>query len=230
MRTELFPQIPLRPKHHYLTHYPYLIRKFGPLKHLWTLREESKHRYFKNILKHCCNYKNILFTLNEKHQLLQALHHTQGFLFSDNVVSEASIEYIHTDYDAEIVNFVTEHCHFKGTKFVSTKVQYRSIIYAKGMHVCCSKLQDDGGFLLCAVQYIFVNETYNEIFFVGEQKIVYHNKNKGIFEIDYDSNDNDMSLIGRHYKDLLTHEPLLHFITQSGRSLFFFHSAPLGIL
>lgn len=45
IRSQLFPDT-LKPKHHFLCHYPSLIFQFGPLIRLWTLRFESKHGYF----------------------------------------------------------------------------------------------------------------------------------------------------------------------------------------
>ena len=39
------------PKLHFLTHYPRLISLFGPLKHLWCMRFESCHQYFKKIAR-----------------------------------------------------------------------------------------------------------------------------------------------------------------------------------
>lgn len=39
---ELFPGVRVRPKHHYLEHYPHMIRCSGPLVALWTMRFESK--------------------------------------------------------------------------------------------------------------------------------------------------------------------------------------------
>lgn len=42
-RKYLFPSHKLKPKHHYLIHYPALILKFGQLIRLWTMRFESKH-------------------------------------------------------------------------------------------------------------------------------------------------------------------------------------------
>jgi len=41
----LFPESTLKPKHHYMTHYPSLILKFGPLIRLWTMRLESKQLF-----------------------------------------------------------------------------------------------------------------------------------------------------------------------------------------
>ena len=43
LRATLFPSKPLKPKYHYLLHYPELILHFGPLIRLWTLGFESKH-------------------------------------------------------------------------------------------------------------------------------------------------------------------------------------------
>lgn len=39
----LFPGTKLHPRHHYLKHYPVLIKKCGPLFEFWTIRFEAKH-------------------------------------------------------------------------------------------------------------------------------------------------------------------------------------------
>lgn len=49
LRQTLFPEQRMKPKHHYLTHYPRLITQFGPLIKVWTLRYESKHKYFTRV-------------------------------------------------------------------------------------------------------------------------------------------------------------------------------------
>ena len=71
-RKALFPESNLKPKHHYLRHYPALILKFGPLIRLWTMRFESKHSYFKRCARNLKNFKNLCHTLSERHQMLQA--------------------------------------------------------------------------------------------------------------------------------------------------------------
>lgn len=68
----LFPESTLKPKHHYMRHYPSLILKFGPLIRLWTMRFESKHSYFKRYARHLKNFKNICLTFSERHQMFQA--------------------------------------------------------------------------------------------------------------------------------------------------------------
>lgn len=44
---EVFPNERLIPKHHFLEHYPTLIKAFGPVIAFWTMRFEAKHSQFK---------------------------------------------------------------------------------------------------------------------------------------------------------------------------------------
>lgn len=71
-RHYLFPDIKLRPKHHYLSHYASLTFKFGPLIRLWTLRFESKHQYFKRCVRNSHNFVNVTKMLANRHQMFQA--------------------------------------------------------------------------------------------------------------------------------------------------------------
>lgn len=71
---EVFPDFHLLPKHHFLEHYPKLIRRFGPLIDFWTIRFEAKHSFFKRVVHDSHNFRNILLTLSTKHQLTLAYH------------------------------------------------------------------------------------------------------------------------------------------------------------
>ena len=66
LRIKCFPKVPLRTKHQDMVLYPYLIQEFEPLKHVSTLRMESKHRFFKSHVKHSENFKNVTKTLSFK--------------------------------------------------------------------------------------------------------------------------------------------------------------------
>lgn len=61
--------ITLKPKHHFLTHYPTVIRKQGPVKQFWMMPFESKHKYFTNLAKRTQNFINITKTMADTHQL-----------------------------------------------------------------------------------------------------------------------------------------------------------------
>jgi len=86
----LFPDTNFKPKHHFVEHYPDLIRQFGPLCNMWTMRFESKHGYFKRVLQESHCFKNMLMTMAEKHQLLIAYHLSAPTYFTpDNFVPES---------------------------------------------------------------------------------------------------------------------------------------------
>lgn len=71
---QVFPEARLLPKHHFLEHYPQLIRAFGPLVALWTMRFEAKHSFFKRAIRHTNCFRNILLSLALKHQLMLAYY------------------------------------------------------------------------------------------------------------------------------------------------------------
>lgn len=89
-RHELFPNVSLRPKHHYLSHYASLTFKFGPLLRLWTMRFESKHSYFKQCMRSAQNYKNVSGMLAERHQIFQAYQLNGNFFRSDLELNNCS--------------------------------------------------------------------------------------------------------------------------------------------
>lgn len=59
----------LKPKFHFLTHYPRLLRKVGPLINISSIRFEAKHRQFKAAAHAVSSRKNIPYTLAIKNQL-----------------------------------------------------------------------------------------------------------------------------------------------------------------
>ena len=69
---DVFPDQKLIPKHHFLEHYPDLIRGFGPLVSLWTMRFEAKHSFFKQAVRHTNNFRNVLMSFASKHQMRMA--------------------------------------------------------------------------------------------------------------------------------------------------------------
>lgn len=90
-RAQNFPDQALKPKHHFLCHYPSLMIKFGPLIHLWTLRFESKHSYFKRCARAVKNFLNLSHSLAQKHQMLQA-YYSAGSLFTEDAILEKCTE------------------------------------------------------------------------------------------------------------------------------------------
>ena len=60
----------LKPKFHFMTHYPTMIKKFGPLRQIWTMRFEAKHRIVKLIARSSYSRVNICKTICIRNQLI----------------------------------------------------------------------------------------------------------------------------------------------------------------
>lgn len=67
--TKIFPDN-LKPKHHFLNYYYRVIENSGPLKHLWTLPFESKHKELKSYTKNINSRKNVPLSLALKYLLI----------------------------------------------------------------------------------------------------------------------------------------------------------------
>ena len=114
-RQFLFPDVPLRPKHHYITHYPYMILQYEPLSKLWALRFESKHRYFKRVIKSCGNFVNVTHTLAHFHQMLQS-HLLETELFEE----ELQLRVLNcSQYSSHISSCIFyDQVSYKGTRYI----------------------------------------------------------------------------------------------------------------
>ena len=86
-----FPLNKLKPKHHYVQHYPHLMRCFGPLVQCSTIRYEAKHSYFKNVIRSKKNFKNVCKMLAEHHQFDQANSLCERSYFKSDVCSSEPI-------------------------------------------------------------------------------------------------------------------------------------------
>lgn len=133
-RKQAFPDQKLRPKHHYVSHYPELIIRFGPLIRLWTLRFESKHTYFKQCARKLHNFKNLCFTLSERHQLLQA-YLSAGELFPPDVVVEKVAEFYAGDYNHSIRESVSSYDFGPNNTLIAHEATVKGTKYKKNMLV-----------------------------------------------------------------------------------------------
>lgn len=59
----------LKPKFHYLLHYPMIMENVGPLINIWSMRFEGKHKESKTATEAITSRKNICYTLVLKSQL-----------------------------------------------------------------------------------------------------------------------------------------------------------------
>lgn len=129
---EVFPEEKLTPKHHFLEHYPALIKNYGPLVGVWTMRFEAKHKFFKQVVRHTNNFRNVLLTLSTRHQMMMSYHmHTnvgKPALCVTNV-SIMPLDVLHPD----IQKAVREKSPLLSSVQLANTITYHGTKYTVGM-------------------------------------------------------------------------------------------------
>jgi hypothetical protein len=133
-RLRLFPEKGLRPKHHYLIHYPILCLQFGPLIHMWTMRFESKHSYFKRAIRNLHNFVNLTKTLANRHQLLQC-YQMAGHILSSDVDSVGNMTYNEHVYSVGIQKAVEQIKSSNADLEVCSQLSVHGTTYKVGLFV-----------------------------------------------------------------------------------------------
>lgn len=132
---DTFPNFSLKPKHHFILHYPHLIRSFGPLVALWSMRFDSKHSVFKRIAHDLINTKNLQVSLGRKHQQFMAYYLDGQSLFQSNFyikkISTVHIESLNSSQKSAVSRKYPYH----NTVCLTSKVQLFGTEYAEGMVV-----------------------------------------------------------------------------------------------
>lgn len=129
MRISLFPGSTLKPKHHFLLHYPDIIKKVGPLSKVSCMRFEAKHRDLKKISNTVQCRKNLPLTIATKSQLAFATRCLSSTGLIDNIEVGKTI-FEHVDYNqytytTEVsVNF---NDFFEITWFQKNGIRYRKL-------------------------------------------------------------------------------------------------------
>lgn len=165
----LFHNYNLRPKHHYLLHYPDLIREFGPLVKLSTLRFESKHQFFKVIAKAVNNFNNILHTLTMRHQ------HFQSSLFDKRFEKDSVVVFKKSFISREFRDILCPLNY----KFSSLKVKYRNVEYKRDQFLAVQR-DDECKVLIIKIKYIFITNNFSDILFYGYLFKMEYDKSHGL--------------------------------------------------
>ena len=184
-RLHCFPEHKLKPKHHFVTHYPNLTLQCGPLIRLWTLRFESKHSFLKKCARSSLNFKNITKTLAEKHQLLQAFY-SSGTLFGDAVEVKDGAPFYPNLYKGSILDAVQQFEDLRSSNYtqVAKSVVLNSIQYECGMYVLIG--HKDEKLMAGDIKMILVTENM-KIFLITHVKTMKYLPDMGIHELEDDT-------------------------------------------
>ena len=156
MYKTVFSEGSIKPKFHFLIHYPTIIRKFGPIIHLWTLRFEAKHSYFKELIHQSKNIKNICFTLAKRHQLFQCYHYTSlfNFLQSDEVRESKGTLVKFSTLEEELKCKIRCLVHNEDSVYLVGSVRVNGVQYQTGLFVVLSVREHDLFFARISQIYI----------------------------------------------------------------------------
>jgi len=121
-----YSKFDLKPKYHYMVHYHTMIKKFGPLISMWSMRFEAKHRISKISANTSSNRRNICKTLAIKHQLQLNDIFIRATLSNeielgpcDKVISDIDVQLLQLFLNIEPLNALTS-CPWvavKGTRY-----------------------------------------------------------------------------------------------------------------
>ena len=126
----VYENIHIKPKGHFMLHYPKQYETFGPLIHNCTLRFEGKHSYFKGIMKKTKNFKSPCYTMATRHQYMQCWHH-QAQNYLSGVNSKYTIKIPEGAVEFSILKFLMQN--YPNQKWnLYKKVSHQGVTYSQG--------------------------------------------------------------------------------------------------
>nr|XP_049693403.1 uncharacterized protein LOC126053965 [Helicoverpa armigera] len=212
----------LKPKFHFLVHYPSMILKFGPLVNFWSMRYEAKHRVSKISARANFNRRNITLSLAKKHQLQLNKIFVEGSLkspISVGVTKRISkldrstvISYLNLDPSLSLVSV--------------TWAKVKSILYKPGtilLHNVTGNYDDIGNVTFMNVNNLYIYNEDKIIFETTLLSTIDFNFHLDCFEVKYSDvkkriymfHDNLLSYVPCHIN--VTHDGKL-YVTQRAQS------------
>jgi hypothetical protein len=122
----LYPDNNITAKQHFLIHYGSNIRKFGPTRHVSTMRFESKHSFFKKVAKSINNSRNVTHSMSQRHQLNQYFHLTSAYFFNLPSFGKCTLPFDALINDAK--KLLTNQANFNNALCFSW-VDYKGIVF-----------------------------------------------------------------------------------------------------
>lgn len=197
LRKEYFSGVPLRPKHHFMLHYGQLTRIHGPLIYSWTLRFESKHRFFKNIVRHLPNFINVSKSLSYRHQLYQG-YLGQGMQFDTTIVAHNVLGLTEANISPPLLSMLYANKLSTENILTSHNIHYKGISYKVGDYIL-HKHGEGHKLYFIKICHIFFKDYENPVF-IGTCEPFEYNLQLGLFQ---STEHSDKGLLLCKYNDLL---------------------------
>lgn len=170
LRQHHFPDHSLLPKHHYLSHYPNLILKFGPLIRLWTLRFESKHSYFKECVRKLHNFKNVPSMLAKRHQLLQS-YLSSGEMFPPVLQYEHAVQFSAELYNDQIKLSMEPYNFCNVNSVICNTIKYKGTTYKQNLFLPVTESEE--GYVFGEICFFIVESDTTLYVLIKEFQCIY---------------------------------------------------------
>ncbi len=106
------------PKMHFLVHYGYAIRTYGPIKQLWAMRFEAKHSFFKRAQRSINNTINSSKSLADRHQYLFVYHLMSPHFLKNDEYECGPFKVINNDLNEIIKSLINDFSEIDNVKWV----------------------------------------------------------------------------------------------------------------
>lgn len=151
-----FPSSTVKPKAHFLVHYPCQIMEVGPPTDHDTVRFEGKHNYFKEVYNRSSNHITIVKTLAMRHQFYAYLVNKQPDLLKHEPSVTFAEEQVVNEMDQSVSLAVSQVTKNRSV-VICKSAKHEGLLYAEG----------------CVVVSSFSNDSFNfscirNVFYIGD--------------------------------------------------------------
>lgn len=127
----------LKPKQHFMLHYPQLIKKIGPLKKLYAMKQEMYHKQLKRYVNQTCNRRNLPLSVCIKESLKfgTRLYERKGYSYNffEDIAYSNNLRVQNADFMLQIQNVLpnlSENASFiKQLKYKQITYDTNSVVY-----------------------------------------------------------------------------------------------------
>lgn len=152
------------PKHHFITHYPAVIRSMGPLNTMSMMRFESKHKTLKEFARGNNNFMDITKTLALKHQQMISLVNSS---YTDTFTN-GKLTKVNDMFPKDYVELLRKYIDWDEDIYETNWLQHNIFNYREGLLIFTQNN-------LLEIQKIIINN-FNYYFVCVQYDIIEYNK------------------------------------------------------
>lgn len=186
----------LKPKHHLIIHYPTLIKRYGALRPISSMRFEAKHRFVKNYTKNTISRKNVSFSLAQKVQYNFASYLLSNTGLTDRISIESSkfIQLEHADIYEELETTEELKEILKKNLKETKKVKVNGVTFSTKLFIPVKRNSNLA--LMKIIKIVYATEKLSDIFLIcKEHNDARFNSNYGCYEVNFAHSESHLKLL-----------------------------------